>query len=221
MKGHQDCTAEGRCCERGWGQREMDPSIRGYNEREQLPATVSDSTQMWGSLGAQQTEGGHWSPTTNDLIPSQDPSTAQPYRQLTWTHCSGAFWAVRLQRCLVKLWMTCGGKACQTLSCNIKYSQGWLHLYSLSCFKWSTKYIKSSIFFFCAVKGHQKCGAISLQVRENVSAKCLEHSRFVGSRMTTMFHWQKILKPTESDLGDKKQNSLQVFFMSTHFLALI
>lgn len=121
----KDVVVEG-----GWGQRETDPSIRGYNEREQLPAAGSDSTQMWGCLKAQQSRGGTLESLCHDLIliagapikaPShtrlftgwrQRPSMPQthlrkpPYKHSGWVYSFC---------CLGKIWPTWWGAACQRL----------------------------------------------------------------------------------------------------------
>lgn len=88
----------------------MDPSIRGYNEREQLPASGFDSTQMWGSLaGRGGRRRGSSRPTTVTSFSEPEPSTAQPCLHLTWIHSSRTFHAVMPRCCFVKLRATCKG----------------------------------------------------------------------------------------------------------------
>lgn len=148
--------------EGGWGQRETDPSIKGYNEREQLPAAGSDSTQMWGSLRARQSQGETLESQCHDLIlrvraPTNTSNTfsdAKPATDWRWrlsipsTHLdvlcaghSGEFWAVLFMCCLTKLWLNWRGTACQRLisspplpntSRRIKYSHGWLNFFLAS-----------------------------------------------------------------------------------------
>lgn len=177
----RDVVVEG-----GWGQRETDPSIRGYNEREQLPAAGQTAHRCEGASGPDRAEGDSWSPSAMTsfsesglpLTPAPLPVRRQALHRLKTKiiHVFSSpvrriFWADLPLCCFAKLWPTWRGTACQRLisaspplpgtRCRVKYYHGWLNFLSFGSVQWGGEYIKSSVYFSSMWRGQQKCQLVS------------------------------------------------------------